>query len=125
MGFSVVKNPPVNAGDAEDAGLIPGLGRSLTEGNGNPLQYSCLGNPWTEKSGRLQSTGSQRVEQDGVTGQLSTQTGGTLETIKAGVPPPKTFFCSFKSLLNLLQYCFCFMGEGLLVLFLAKRHGGS
>ena len=42
-----------------------------------------------------------------------------------GVPPPKTFFCSFKSLLNLLQYCFCFMGEGLLVLFLAKRHGGS
>ena len=41
----MVKNPPVNAGDAEDAGLSPGLGRSLREGNGNPLQYSCLGNP--------------------------------------------------------------------------------
>ena len=33
---------PANAGDA---GLIPGSGRSLREGNGNPLQYSCLGNP--------------------------------------------------------------------------------
>ena len=34
-------NLPASAGDA---GLIPGLGRSLAEGNGNPLQYSCLGN---------------------------------------------------------------------------------
>ena len=39
---SVVKNPPANAGDV---GLIPGSGRSPGEGNGNPLQYSCLGNP--------------------------------------------------------------------------------
>ena len=39
---SVVKNPPANAGDL---GLIPGLGRSPGEGNGNPLQDSCLGNP--------------------------------------------------------------------------------
>ena len=38
---SVVKNLPANAGDM---GLIPGLGRSLGEGNGNPLQYSCLEN---------------------------------------------------------------------------------
>ena len=38
----MVKNLPANAGDA---GLIPGLGRSPGEGNGNPLQYSCLGNP--------------------------------------------------------------------------------
>ena len=36
------KNPPANAGDA---GSIPGLARSLGEGNGNPLQYSCLENP--------------------------------------------------------------------------------
>ena len=41
-GGSVVKNPPVNAGDL---GSIPGSGRSPGEGNGNPLQYSCLGNP--------------------------------------------------------------------------------
>ena len=40
-GGSVVKNLPVNA---EDAGLIPGLEKSSGEGNGNPLQYSYLGN---------------------------------------------------------------------------------
>ena len=45
MGFpgaSVVKNPSANAGDM---GLILGLGRSSGKENGNPLQYSCLGNP--------------------------------------------------------------------------------
>ena len=41
----VVKNPPANAGDTGDSGLIPGLGRSSGGGNGNPLQYSCLENP--------------------------------------------------------------------------------
>ena len=41
----MVKNLPANAGDAGDAGLIPRLGRYPGEGNGNPLQYSCLGNP--------------------------------------------------------------------------------
>ena len=39
-----VKNPPANTGDIRDVGLIPGSGRSCGEGNGNPLQYSCLGN---------------------------------------------------------------------------------
>ena len=39
----MVKNPPANAGDARDAGLIPGSERSLGGGNGNPLQYSHLG----------------------------------------------------------------------------------
>ena len=43
-GGAVVKNPHTNVGDARDAGLIPGLGRSPGEGNGNPLQYSCLEN---------------------------------------------------------------------------------
>ena len=41
----MVKNPPANAGDARDAGSIPGLGRSSRVGNGNSLQYSCLENP--------------------------------------------------------------------------------
>ena len=41
-GDPVVKNPPANAGDK---GLIPGLGRSPRDENGNPHQYSCLGNP--------------------------------------------------------------------------------
>ena len=40
-----VKNPPANAGDARDSGSIPGSGRSPGVENGNPLQYSCLGNP--------------------------------------------------------------------------------
>ena len=39
---TVVKNPPTNA---EDTGLIPRSGRFPGEGNGNPLQYSCLANP--------------------------------------------------------------------------------
>ena len=41
---SQVKNFPANTSDAGDLGLIPGLGRSPGEGNGNPLQYSCLQN---------------------------------------------------------------------------------
>ena len=41
----MVKNLPADAGDTEDKGSIPGLGRSLGEGHGNPLQYSCLENP--------------------------------------------------------------------------------
>ena len=40
-----VKNPSANTGDTGDMGLIPGLRRSLREGNGNPLQYSCQRNP--------------------------------------------------------------------------------
>ena len=43
-GGSVVKNPPINVGDARDADLIPGLGKSPGEEDGNPLQYSCLEN---------------------------------------------------------------------------------
>ena len=38
---------------AEDMDSIPRLGRSPGEENGNPLQYSCLGIPWTEKPGGL------------------------------------------------------------------------
>ena len=46
----VVKNPPTNAGDIGDAGLIPELGRSPGGGHGNPLQCSCLENPIDRKS---------------------------------------------------------------------------
>ena len=41
----MVKNPSTNAGDFRGTGSIPGLGRSLGGGHGNPLQYSCLENP--------------------------------------------------------------------------------
>ena len=40
----MVKNLPANAADVRDVGLIPGSRRFLGEGNGNPLQYSCLDN---------------------------------------------------------------------------------
>ena len=46
-GGSAVKNPPANTGDVS---LIPGSGRSPGEGNGNPLQCSCLGNPIARRS---------------------------------------------------------------------------
>ena len=45
MGFSGGSDGKESAFDAEDLGLIPGLGRSPGEGNGTPLQYSCLKNP--------------------------------------------------------------------------------
>ena len=45
QGALEAKNPPANAGDVRDLGSIPGLGRSLRGGNGNPFQYSCLENP--------------------------------------------------------------------------------
>ena len=65
LGGAVVKNPPANAGGARDMGSIPRLGRSPGEGNGNPLQYSCLENSmdrgawWATKS-----MGPQRVGHD-------------------------------------------------------------
>ena len=45
LGGAVEKNLPANAGDAGDVGLTPGSGISPGEGNGNPLQCSCLENP--------------------------------------------------------------------------------
>ena len=53
MGFpggAVVKNPPVNAGDLRDVGLMPGWGRSPEGGHGNPLQYSYLENPMDRRA---------------------------------------------------------------------------
>ena len=50
-----LKNPPANPGDIRDVGSTPGLGRSPGGGNGNAIQYSCLGNPRTEELDGLQS----------------------------------------------------------------------
>ena len=63
---SVVKNPPASAGDAS---LIPGLGRSPAEGNGNPLQYSCLGNPMDRSLLGYSPWGRQRFGHDLATKQ--------------------------------------------------------
>ena len=56
-GDSAVNNLPANARDARDMGSIPGSGRFLGEGSGNPLQYSCLENLMDREA----SMGPQRV----------------------------------------------------------------
>ena len=53
----MVKNSPANAGDM---GLIPGSGRSPGEGNGDPFSILSWEISWTEKTGGLQSMGSQK-----------------------------------------------------------------
>ena len=68
-GFPVVKNLPTNEGDARDSGSVPESRRYSGGGNGNPLQYSCLGN--------LMDRGTWLVTVHGVTKsqtQLSTHT---------------------------------------------------
>ena len=65
----VIENLLANQETQGDSSSIPGSGRSPGEGNGNPLQYSCLENSWTEESGRLQSMGSQTVRHDLATKQ--------------------------------------------------------
>ena len=61
-GGSVVKNPPANAGDVDS---IPGSGRPPGAGKGNPLQYSCLGNPTDQRSLAGCSPWGQRVRHNG------------------------------------------------------------
>ena len=61
LGGSEVKNQPAKAGDLSS---IPGLRRSFGEGNGNPLQYSCLENSMDRGAWWLQSVESQRVLQN-------------------------------------------------------------
>ena len=63
-GDSVVKNPPASAGDTGDSGSVPGLGRSPGEGNGNPLQYSCLKNPMDRGAWQAIVHGVARVGHD-------------------------------------------------------------
>ena len=56
----VVKDPPANAGDARDAGSIPGWGRSSGGGRGNPLQDSCLVNTMDKGAWRTRVHGSAK-----------------------------------------------------------------
>ena len=95
-GGSVVKNPPAIAGDV---GSVPGSRGSPGEGDGNPLQYSCLGNPMDRGAGRLQSTGSQRVRHDWATNQQQ-HSGGT--DTKSPSPPSECDHCFSVSFMNLI-----------------------
>ena len=58
-GGSVSKESACNAGDP---GSIPGLGRSPEEGNGNPLQYACLGNPMDREASRARVHGGTKSQ---------------------------------------------------------------
>ena len=73
-GGSVVKNPRAHAGDT---GSIPGLGRSPGEGNANPLQYSCLGNPMGKRAWQATVHGVAKVRHD-----LATKTNKIYEVNK-------------------------------------------
>ena len=64
LGFPGSSGYKESACSVGDQGLIAGLGRSPGEGHGNPLQDSCLEDPWTEEPSGLQSMGSQRVGHD-------------------------------------------------------------
>ena len=64
MGFPGGSEVKASAFDEGDPGLIPGLGRSHGEGNGNPLQYSCLGNPKDREARQATVHRVKRVRHD-------------------------------------------------------------
>ena len=76
----VVKNPPAKVGNMR---LIPGFRRSPGGGNGNLLQHSCLEIPWTEKPGRLQPVGLQRVGHNWVHKRLRSPVLGQQDTLQS------------------------------------------
>ena len=78
---SVVDNLPASAGETGDVGSIPGLGRSLGEGNSNPLKYSCLGNPMDRGAWRATVRG---VAESGT--QLSACARDTVCAVHAPIP---------------------------------------
>jgi len=59
-----LRNPPANAGDLRDTDSIPGSGRSPGEGNGNPLQYSCLENPMDRGAWQATVHGATKESED-------------------------------------------------------------
>ena len=85
-----VKNLSANAGDSRDVGSIRGSGRSSGEGNSNPLQYSCLGNPMDR--GAWQAT-THRVAESDTTEATSHRN------------PMETFFTILTLLEGINQYC--------------------
>ena len=66
----MVKNAPANAGDIGDTGLLPGWGRFPGGGHGNPFQYSCLENPYGQRS--MEGYNPWSLKESDMTEQLST-----------------------------------------------------
>ena len=71
-GDAVVNNPPANAVDIRDAGSIPVSGRFPGKGNGNPLQYSYLGNPMDRRVQWATVLWGCKVRNDGMKQQQHT-----------------------------------------------------
>ena len=63
----MVKNPPANAGDVRDSGLIPGSGRSPNEGVATHSRILAWRIPWTEEPGGLQSIGHKELDRTEMT----------------------------------------------------------
>ena len=74
-GGAVVKDLPALQ-ETPETWFVPGVEKIPRDGNGNPLQYSCLRNPTDRGAGRLQSMGSQRVRYNLVTENEHTQVTG-------------------------------------------------
>ena len=82
-GGSVVKNPPTSVGGTTDVGAICGSGRSLEEGNGNPLQCSCLGNPMDAEVWWATVRGGHK--------RLGVQTTTTVNNVYVSIPIAQFF----------------------------------
>ena len=81
----MVKDLPANAGDVRDTGSIPGLGKSPGGGHGNPLQFSCLGNPMDK--GAWQATAHRVAKSQTQLKQLSHAHALALRGWKVRNPP--------------------------------------
>ena len=99
-------HPLSNLKSKKDTGSISGWGRFPGEGNGNPLQYSCLGNPTIEELGRLQSMGSQRVGYDRARAcaHTHTHTHTHIHSVDWGWPISRGSFSPLISLLLLSPF---------------------
>ena len=78
----VVKNPPDNAGDRRDAGLIPGLGKFPGEGHGYPLQYSCLESPRDRGGWQATVHGVAELDTAEATWRTCTHRVGSLQSLR-------------------------------------------
>ena len=85
----MVKNLSANAGVARDAGSFPVLGRSPGEGNGNPLQNSCLGNPKDRRS--LVGYSPWGCKELDMTEYIHTHTFSYMFIYKSGLPSTKKY----------------------------------